>query len=526
VSFLRGEKESRMSVTRTREIQGAQPGSFAILAGRPTACQMAAKINRENEAARYKDELERKAKLQAYEDLRTEFEDNLNKKLFAKNIMRRVTKLRMGDMINLEVRRQKLRNMLSQEEDDLVQEMDQGRETTIERQAKIRARANDLRTKREQERMAIVTEKYEQAFRQNSDEIRGALRHRFEKACQNDVVDQIRRNKDKREEEERKEQMWAEQWENDRKAKERRELAELAERERKEKEWAAEVRNQMTAHEEKAAEEKRLEEEEARLLQEQEELMKFEGLRDKLVEAKRAADYRKELNLVHKMAVRRELQRQQEELKLDMDMIEKLNEEFAAEQQQMSDDKIRLKKELDTYLAYLKELRAQKAVEDCMVEALADADVARAQKIREDEWERERQKKCRMMQEALASWDATIAEKAENNAKKKLEIEKGRIAYKEALAESMAEEQRKRDEQKHKTECYGWDLRNQAAYIRELEAKRQRERDRMYRAGLEEEELYQRRIKYALENPDLRTVHPLRVKAYEKGWLTDNLLRS
>ena len=38
----------------------------------------------------------------------------------------------------------------------------------------------------------------------------------------------------------------------------------------------------------------------------------------------------------------------QEELKLDMDMIEKLNEEFAAEQQQMSDDKIRLKKELDT----------------------------------------------------------------------------------------------------------------------------------------------------------------------------------
>merc|ERR1719167_145489 len=109
--------------------------------------------------------------------------------------------------------------------------------------------------------------------------------------------------------------------------------------------------------------------------------MKFEALRDKLVEAKRAADYRKELNLVHKMAVRRELQRQQEELKLDMDMIEKLNAEFAAEQQQMSDDKLRLKKELDTYLNYLKELRAQKAIDDCMVEALADADVARAQKI-------------------------------------------------------------------------------------------------------------------------------------------------
>ena len=76
--------------------------------------------------------------------------------------------------------------------------------------------------------------------------------------------------------------------------------------------------------------------------------MKFEALRDKLEAAKRAADYRKELNLVHKMAVRRELQRQQEELKMDMEMIEKVKREIEEEKQQLSDDKIRLKKELDT----------------------------------------------------------------------------------------------------------------------------------------------------------------------------------
>jgi len=479
----------------------------------------------QNDAARNKEELEQKAKLQAYEDLRTEFEDNLNKKLFQKNIMRRVTKLRMGDMINLEVRREKLRNMLSQEEEGLVQEMDQGRETTLERQAKLRARANDLRAKREQERIAVVTDKIEQAFRKNSDEIRGALRHRLEKACQNDVVDQIEKKEERRKDDERREQMWADQWENDRKAKEKRENDEVAERNRKEQEWAAEVRNQMTKHEQQAREEKRLEAEEARLLQEQEELLKFETLRDKLEEAKRAADYRKELKLVHKMAVRRELQKQQEELKMDMEMIEKLNQELAAEKQQMGDDRIRIKKELDTYLNYLRELKAQKAIDDCMVEALADAEVARAQKIREDEWERERQKKCRMMQETLESWDATLAERVEVNKRKQQEIEKGRIAFKEALEDSMREEKRKKDEAKHKAECYGWDLKNQAAYIRELAAKQQRERDVMYEAGLEEEENYQRRIKYALDHPDLNTVHPVRVKAYEKGWLTDNLLQ-
>ena len=54
-------------------------------------------------------------------------------------------------------------------------------------------------------------------FRKNSDEIRGALRHRLEKACGNDVIDQIGRNEAKRKDDEKREQMWANQWENDRK---------------------------------------------------------------------------------------------------------------------------------------------------------------------------------------------------------------------------------------------------------------------------------------------------------------------
>ena len=53
--------------------------------------------------------------------------------------------------------------------------------------------------------------------RKNSDDIRGALRHRLEIACQNDVVDQIQRNEQKRRDEEKRDQMWAQQWENDRK---------------------------------------------------------------------------------------------------------------------------------------------------------------------------------------------------------------------------------------------------------------------------------------------------------------------
>ena len=46
------------------------------------------------------------------------------------------------------------------------------------------------------------------------------MRQRYEKALQNDIVDQIERNKVKRNKEDKKEAMWAEQWENDRKVRE------------------------------------------------------------------------------------------------------------------------------------------------------------------------------------------------------------------------------------------------------------------------------------------------------------------
>ena len=55
--------------------------------------------------------------------------------------------------------------MLQQEEEQYLAEMASKEETVIERQAKLRQRAKDLKEKREQERLAFVQEKLEQQFR-------------------------------------------------------------------------------------------------------------------------------------------------------------------------------------------------------------------------------------------------------------------------------------------------------------------------------------------------------------------------
>ena len=55
--------------------------------------------------------------------------------------------------------------MLDAEEEQYLTDIDAQQETTLERQAKMRARAKALREKREQERLALVEEKLDIRWR-------------------------------------------------------------------------------------------------------------------------------------------------------------------------------------------------------------------------------------------------------------------------------------------------------------------------------------------------------------------------
>ena len=62
-----------------------------------------------------------------------------------------------------------MRQLLQEEEEQYMTEMEAKEETTIERQAKMRQRAKDLREKREGERMSFVMEKLDQKWRLESE---------------------------------------------------------------------------------------------------------------------------------------------------------------------------------------------------------------------------------------------------------------------------------------------------------------------------------------------------------------------
>lgn len=59
----------------------------------------------------------------------------------------------------------RLSELLKAEEEKYVEELSNMRETPLERQARMRERAKDLKEAREKERLALVEEKLEQKWR-------------------------------------------------------------------------------------------------------------------------------------------------------------------------------------------------------------------------------------------------------------------------------------------------------------------------------------------------------------------------
>lgn len=58
----------------------------------------------------------------------------------------------------------RLRRLLVAEEQQLLQQLEESKETTLERQVKMRERAKTLKDQRERERLQLVSDKMDQLF--------------------------------------------------------------------------------------------------------------------------------------------------------------------------------------------------------------------------------------------------------------------------------------------------------------------------------------------------------------------------
>lgn len=499
-------------IPRTREFRGIQPSSCAIIAKNPSK-QPGDWLTLKNRA--YDDKV-RALSSQVHDlkkqDLRTDFETSTEKRILASNIKSKVKTMTQATEYNLECRRQKLRELLANEEACLIQEMEDTQETVIERQAKMRERAKFLKDKRESERLMTVQEKYDLQFRGQCEELRSTLSKRHQDQVCLERLEQLRQKEEMAHQKRAQEQMYAQLWEQDmleKAAREEREAKDLHERNL----GVLDVlRKQMAALQAQKQEAVKLKEEEAHLLREQRALWKLEDERARQEKIRKQADTRNMLDRSLASKARKKAKEEQEQLAFDLKMLEQLLEESRNEAMETIQRKRELREEDRRYRDYLAQLMAEEKAREIELERLIQLEVEAAWEKRIDQWRRERKARKLLLEDVMAGRAKQLQERLLENQGLQLEVAREKEDLQQRIEENHRLDAREASAHMQGRMQYQHDLVDQMAYnTHTRETDRVRENEEFMKAQQAERE-YQTRMKQVLDDPVVDRLHPLRKK--------------
>lgn len=496
---------------RTREHTGPTPHSVAIRAKLPSAKPPEHLILERRRKEDLREEAIQITKYNKMFDLKNDWERITDRSIQKNTVQRRVKELISRKGLELDGRREKLRELLVAEEDVFLKEMEAQQETMEERQQKMSVRAKELKQKREAERLKVVQEKLDQQWREQCEELRGVLSRRHQDEVCVDRMNQLALKADMERKKQEEERLYADLWEQDRLAKAAREEIEAQQQIERNLAMVDILRTQKASLEAKKEEEKRLIAEEARLLIEERELRALEEKRAMEQKKLGQKQHKASLESSMKMKLRRAAQERQEELALDMKILEQLLEESRNEAQEMLQRKIQMKEEDRSYREYLqKQIEEEKAREEELTR-LVDADVAAMWDKRIQQWKLEKEARNRLMLDVMETRRRQLKEKLEALAIEKAVLKRDR----EDMAKAIEEHNKLEDERIQRTKMvnknYESDLLAQISHQQDQRNLAAQEEQLEYEDGLKTEALYQERLKQVLGSPSAHTkTHPLR----------------
>ncbi|NP_001171797.1 coiled-coil domain-containing protein 11-like [Saccoglossus kowalevskii] len=498
---------------RTREHTGPTPHSVAIKARMPSRFPPDHLILERRKQDDMREEAESLVRYNKMYDLKNDWESTTDRRIQQNTVKRKVKNMLQQEEFSLEDRRQRLRDLLSAEEDQYLKEMEDKQETVIERQAKMRERAKFLKDKREKERLQVVAEKLDQRWREECEELRSTLTRRHQDEVCTERMKQLELKDQMEQQRLEDERMYAYMWEQDRLAKAAREERETKEQMARNREVLETLQVQMAALQKQKLEEKRLVAEEAELLREQNKLRKLEEQRALAEKRSRQAAMRSELDKSLKLKMKKRAKEMQEELALDMKILEELLEESRNEAKEQEQRKRELREEQIRYRAYLRKQLEEEKEREKELDRVITAEVEKQWQKRLDQWDREHEARKRLMQEVLAERQKQVEAKLLVNKEKQEEARKECEAMLAAIEEHKRLEAEREAKVKSQNLQYQNDLEGQLDYEKRVKEVAKDEEYREYLKGLDAEAQYQAKLKEALSRPVIDKSHPMR-KAY------------
>ncbi|KAK7115865.1 cilia- and flagella-associated protein 53-like [Littorina saxatilis] len=495
---------------RCREYTGPAPQSVAIRAREPNKLPPEYLIL---ESRKKEDALREMMKInlaQGFSDLKNEWERTTDKKILLNNVRQEVGNRLKAQEFSIEERRERLRDMLRQEEQHYLAAMEAAEETTLERQARMRERAKSLKEKRESERLQIVQNKYDQQFRAQCEELRTTLSKREQDIVCAERLEQLKLKGEEAKEQKAYDEMYAQLWEKDRQEKMAREEREAHAAHERNRETLDVLHKQMAALDTQKEEAKRLKEEELQLMKEQAALRKMEEQAAAEEKRRRQQEMRDMLDLSLKMKMRKKAKEEQEQLAFDLKMLEQLLEESRNEAKEQLQRKIELREEDRRYRDFLAHVVAEEKQKERELERLIQHEVEAAWQKRLDQWRTERLVRRKLLEEVMAGRNQQLQERLAENMRRKAENDRECQELRVAIEENRRYEAEQAMKRMADSRRYQGDLQDQIHYNDQMREERRRNDDYEFLMGMQAEKEYQERLKDALDNPIFERLHPMR----------------
>lgn len=495
---------------RTREHHGPTPHSVAIIARQPLKKPPDSIILERRKKDEQRLKVNEEVLQQKHQDLKTQWEKETDVRIQKNTVKRRVETILKQHNFDLEKRREKLRGILDTEEQVYIDEMDAMQETTLERQAKMRERAKQLREKRETERLALVEEKLGDRWREECDELRPILARKhqnevFEERAKQIEISSIIKNREKEEE-----NMYSALWESDRIMKMEREDRECAASIQRNKDTLSVLEKQLAAlhlQQENAA---ALKAEEAALMKQEQAQRESEEKHLLQVKRSQQSAAREHHTNQIRLKARRKAKELQEELAIDMKILETLLTETKNEAEETVKRKGELHNEAKVYMEYLDQQVQREKEAEIELERLVNMEVEKQWDKRVQQWQLERAARRAMTEEMVVVRTQQISDKLRLAEEEKQTYLEEREELAAAFAEHEALEAEKMKRLKQKNLTYQDNLSSQVAHGSKIRQAEQAEKQRELHIQNLAEEQYQTKFGESLQRPDVDRAHPLR----------------
>lgn len=380
---------------------------------------------------------------------------------------------------NLEVRRERLRELMLEEQDLLAAELDELRLSMSLREGRLREQHRDLKSAREEQRKLIAERLLYEHWRRNSPKLRELELDLHKKH----VINSWATQKEEKKQQEATEKQENKRVENEYAAARREAEARMkAEEERRQLEGrlqAEALRQQMEELKQKEMEATKLKKEQENLLRQRWELERLEEERRQMAALRRKTELGSFLRRQYNAQLNRRTQEIQEELAADGRILQALLEK---EDELQRVDLVR-RERAQADAAWMKQvieeqLQLEKAREAELQQLLREEAKEMWEK-REAEWAREQIARDRLMSEVLTGRQQQIQEKIEQNRRAQEETLKHRENLIRSLEERKQLAQQAKEESEVLKSARKQELEAQVAerQVQEREAARQEEED-------------------------------------------------